>query len=188
MGVSEPRCDQCGKQPASVRYTEIDEGKVTRRKFCRACAQERGLLDEPSKPLVMLQEMLSLASPPSPETSTPGTSKPGLVCQTCGLAFATFQQSGRLGCPSCYVTFRPRLLSLLRKLHGSARHTGKSPHAFARKSELRQRVEDLRAALDRAVRGEDYESAAQLRDEIRAVEQEQSVAARGGNRPGGGAS
>jgi protein arginine kinase activator len=183
--VSEPRCDQCGKQPASVRYTEIDEGTVTRRKFCRACAQQRGLLDEPSKPLVMLQEMLSLAAPPSPETSTPSPPRSSLVCATCGLAFATFQQSGRLGCPACYVAFRPRLLSLLRKVHGASRHTGKSPRAFARKSELRQRVEDLRAALERAVRGEDYESAARLRDEIRAVEQEQSVAARGG-RPGEG--
>jgi protein arginine kinase activator len=188
VGVSDPRCDQCGKQPATIRYTEIDDGKVTRRKFCQACAVGRGLLEEPSKPVVLLQEMLAAA--PAPEGAEAQGSAAEPVCSGCGISFRGFQQSGRLGCTTCYTAFRARLVPLLRKLHGSVRHNGKAPRAFAHKSELRQRVEDLRAELDRAVRGEDYERAAKLRDELRAVEHEQSVAARrpgpGGREPGGG--
>jgi len=67
-------------------------------------------------------------------------------------------------------------------------HVGKAPRTQARQAELRQRAADLRGELERAVRGEDYERAARLRDEIRAVEQEQSDAARRGESTGNGAS
>jgi protein arginine kinase activator len=178
VGVSEPRCDQCGKQPAGVRYTEIDDGKVTRRRFCKACALRRGLVEETPKPVAVLPETLSLptgAEVPEGEARSAGRE---LVCSACGFAFASFQQTGRLGCPECYATFRSQMVPLLRKLHGAVRHAGKSPRAFARKAELRQQVEDLRAELERAVRAEDYERAARLRDQMRAVAEEQSVAAR----------
>jgi len=181
--VTDRRCDECGKQPATVRYTEIDEGNVTRRSYCRACAEGRGLLDEAPKPIVALPEGLPWGTEADAKAVA---TAPELVCSTCGLAFGTFQQTGRLGCPSCYVAFRARLVPLLRKLHGPARHAGKAPRSSARKAELRQQVEDLRRELERAVRAEDYERAARLRDELRAVEQEQSVTARrtGGDVPG----
>ena len=45
--MTEPRCDLCGAEPATVRFTEVDEGRVTKRTICRNCARTQGLLDEP---------------------------------------------------------------------------------------------------------------------------------------------
>jgi protein arginine kinase activator len=177
--MSESRCDACGKLPATVRYTEIDEGRVTKRGLCRACAASRGLLDEPPKPMVVLEPLLGAAGSGG-GTARPPTAKDP-ACPACGTTFLGFRQRGRLGCSRCWAAFESELVPLLRKLHGHSRHVGKAPHAYARKAELRQRVEDLRAELDRAVRGEDYERAARLRDEIRAVEHDQSRAARRGS-------
>ena len=175
--MNEKRCELCGKHPASVQFTEVDESQVTKRMICRGCAQARGLLDEPSKPSVALQELLTMPSQSAAEPLFPAEAPP-LVCSGCGLSFAAFRKQGRLGCPACYAAFEEPLVPLLRKIHSHVRHAGKAPHTYARKVELRQKVEDLRRELERAVRGEDYERAAHVRDQLRMLEQEQSVAAR----------
>jgi protein arginine kinase activator len=176
MGVTNTsRCESCGAQPAPVRYTEIDAGRVTKRTLCRACAQQRGLLDAGTKPVVVLQQMLSESAPAKSASAPAGREA---ACPGCGMTLAAFRQHGRLGCGRCYSAFQPTLLPLLRKLHGAVRHVGKVPRSDPRAEELRRKVETLRAELERAVRGEDYERAARLRDEIRGVEEQQSVAAR----------
>jgi protein arginine kinase activator len=178
LGVSDKRCELCGKHPGSVHFTEIEDAQIVKRFICSQCAQARGLLDEPAKPIVALQELLAMpALPAAAEPEAPAETR-DVTCGGCGLTFALFRKQGRLGCASCYRAFEPQLVPLLRKIHAHVRHAGKSPRAYARKVELRQKVEDLRAELDRAVRGEDYERAADLRDQLRAVEQEQSLAAR----------
>ena len=174
--MSEKRCELCNKHAASVHYTEIAESQVTKRFICRACAEKRGILDVPSKPAVALQELLSLPAQAAQEAEVRAV--PDLQCRTCGLAFSQFRRAGRLGCPACYGAFESELVPLLRKIHAHARHTGKAPRDFATKAELRQRVNDLRHELERAVRAEDYERAAGLRDQIRSVELEQTVATR----------
>jgi protein arginine kinase activator len=175
--VSEKRCELCGKQPGSVHYTEIEESRITKRLICRSCAQARGLLDEPAKPVVMLQQLLAMPAQPPPEPE-PKPDSETVACAGCGLTFAVFRKQGRLGCAECYRAFEPLLVPLLRKIHAHVRHAGKAPRHYARKVELRQKADDLRRELDRAVRGEDYERAARLRDQLRALEQEQSEAAR----------
>jgi protein arginine kinase activator len=183
--MSQTNCDLCGGQHATVRFTEIDDGRVTKRTICRACAQSRGLLDEPSKPLAVVEMLLAQATamPPAPSEPAPAADR---TCGACGHTFAAFRRQHRLGCPQCYVAFAPLLLPLLRKIHPRVRHVGKAPRVFARKAELRQRLDDLRAELDRAVRAEDYERAAQLRDDIRAALQEQTRAAQSGDAPEAG--
>jgi protein arginine kinase activator len=173
--VSEKTCEICGKAPAAVRFTEIDADRVTRRRLCRACAASRGLLDEPPQPLVVVQQLLAKAIPKS--AAPDSAPAPEVTCRSCGLTFEAFGQRGRLGCPGCYDAFAPQLVPLLRKIHTQAQHIGKAPHGHSQTAEFRRRIEDLRAELERAVRGEDYERAAELRDEIRAVERQQSLAA-----------
>ncbi len=146
--MSESRCDQCGKQPASVRFTQVDSGHVRKGHLCASCARARGLLE----------------IAPSPAAKT-------LVCGECGLAFSEFQQQGRLGCPACYTAFLEELLPLLRQIHGQVEHTGRVAGGRRRAAPPERKLDRLRAALESAVRAEDYERAATLRDEIRALEQ-----------------
>jgi protein arginine kinase activator len=184
--VSDKRCELCGKEPGSVQYTEIEEARVTKRLICRSCAQARGLLDEPAKPVVMLQQLLAMPAQPAAEAPPAAPDPQDLECSGCGLTFATFRRQGRLGCAECYRAFETQLVPLLRKIHQHVRHAGKAPRHYARKVEMRQKADDMRRELDRAVRGEDYERAARVRDQLRALENEQSQAARQARGPKAG--
>jgi protein arginine kinase activator len=95
-------------------------------------------------------------------------------CEVCGLKFVEFRNSGRLGCPHDYDHFREELLPLLESIHGDAVHAGKTPKAPARPTPKPPRdageLTSLRKKLTRAVKDEDYEAAARLRDRIRELE------------------
>ena len=105
------------------------------------------------------------------QPSSGPTIRDTVTCQFCGLSFADFRETGRLGCPHCYSTFEPHLRGLLRRIHGATQHIGKiylPPDPT--QSEREKRLEGLRRKLARAVDAEDFERAAELRDQIRALE------------------
>jgi protein arginine kinase activator len=95
----------------------------------------------------------------------------GHQCSFCGLTFGQFRETGRLGCPHCYETFEAHLRRLLRRIHGSVQHVGKvylPPDPTA--SEMEKRLDGLRRKLYRAIEAEDFERAAEVRDQIRSLE------------------
>jgi protein arginine kinase activator len=79
---------------------------------------------------------------------------------------ADFKKNGRLGCPDCYAAFAEELASLLKAVHRSEQHTGKIPAREGDWVRLDARVVALQKELDQAVASEQYEKAAELRDEI----------------------
>ena len=91
-------------------------------------------------------------------------------CPRCGYDYSDFKRIGRFGCPDCYQAFAAQLEPMLRQVHGGARHRGKVPPARRDAAARRQRLAVLRAALEQAVRAEEYEKAAEIRDEIRTLE------------------
>jgi len=97
--------------------------------------------------------------------------KRGLKCANCGLTYQDFRRIGRLGCSECYRVFKDSLEVLLKRIHGSTQHLGRSPaKAVAAPPQKRSEIELLRAKLQRAVGLEEFEEAARLRDKIRALE------------------
>ena len=54
-------------------------------------------------------------------------------------------------------------------MHKGTRHTGKAPAVWQQTKVYVDRLHSLQAKLDKAVAKEDYEKAAQLRDEISRV-------------------
>ena len=93
----------------------------------------------------------------------------------CGFTQADFKKTGRLGCSSCYRVFADGLSGMLKNMHKGTAHTGKSPAAF---HEIREKGEKMRSLQDRltaAVAAEEYEQAADLRDQIRRFETEAST-------------
>jgi protein arginine kinase activator len=105
------------------------------------------------------------------ELPPPGSSQEDVTCPFCGLSTTDFREIGRLGCPQCYPTFEEYLRGLLRRIHGGTHHVGKvylPPDPTA--SDLQKRLAALKKKLERAVEAEDFERAANLRDEIRTLE------------------
>ena len=99
-----------------------------------------------------------------------------LRCGKCGMTFAEFQKSGRLGCANCYAAFGENMRKMLGSIHGHTHHVGKVPGYLEEEVRAKQQIDDLRRQMDEAVRAEDFERAAELRDRIRALDKGQPVA------------
>ena len=92
-----------------------------------------------------------------------------LKCPRCGFTQADFKKSGRLGCPECYQTFAEGLGGLLKTMHKGTRHAGKAPEALRQSRDLSDRLKTLQNKLAKAIKDENFEQAAALRDEIKAM-------------------
>jgi protein arginine kinase activator len=94
------------------------------------------------------------------------------ACPVCGITFFEFRHAGRLGCPHDYTAFEEELEPLLANIHGDTRHLGKRPKRGVAASKQQSELIRLRREMKEAVDREDYERASELRDEIRAIEQQ----------------
>lgn len=165
--MSDMICENCGSTDAVVHLTQIVNNQMSTHHLCEKCAAEKGLESAPDLSNLPLMEVIGQLTDQVQDNPNLG----GVECSFCGLTFADFRRTGRLGCPHCYETYGSQLPRLLQKIHGGARHVGKvylPPDPTA--SEMEKRLEGLRRKLDRAVQSEDFERAAELRDEIRTLE------------------
>ncbi|MCK5407927.1 MAG: UvrB/UvrC motif-containing protein [Candidatus Krumholzibacteria bacterium] len=163
------RCKICGNRPATIHYTEIVNDKMVTLDLCVECAQEKGIDVQTSGAYGLGDLVAELID----GTVKDETAKIGRVrCPECGYDYSDFRNMGRFGCPECYRSFEAQLNPLLRHIHGSTQHVGKTPVRLGGKSAARQRALQLKEELARAIDSEAYERAAELRDEIRRVEAE----------------
>jgi len=108
-----------------------------------------------------------------------------VVCPGCGMTPQDFKQKGRLGCPRCYEAFRQELVPLLQRVHEAVVHRGRLPGGrapappppgpMAMPASDTERLADLRRRLEDAIRGERYEEAARLRDDLRRAEKGEAL-------------
>jgi len=162
------QCDVCHTEEATVHLTEIINDKVTKLHLCEQCAKEKSQEMEEHFGLADLLSGLADLAPISPhEEKIAGTD---IKCPACSFTFKHFRKMGRLGCPECYETFKNQLNPLLKKIHGSENHTGKIK---VMKEGVRDKgvlLGDLRMRLEKAVKLEEFEEAARLRDRIKVIE------------------
>ncbi len=157
-------CQSCKTRKATVHLTEIVNKEKRELHLCEQCAQQQ---QGPTGMEIM--GLISSAFGGAEKTSGPASQE--LRCGTCGLAYADFRSRGRLGCPACYEAFRAQLEPLLEKIHGKVEHEGKSPGTPGTSDRSKEKhLTALRRQLQAAVRGEAYELAARLRDELRKAE------------------
>ncbi len=162
-------CDICGANEAVVHLTQVVNNQMTTQHLCERCASEKGLQAQPAAGSPPLADFLAKMGGDLSLTPTPSTDD--AACPFCGLTASEFKEAGRLGCPQCYSAFEAHLRGLLRRIHGGTQHVGKvylTPDPSA--GEREKRLETLRKKLQRAVETEDFERAADLRDQIRALD------------------
>jgi len=163
-------CDICGKNPATVHLTEIIDDQMNELHLCEECAREKSAAMEQQFGLSdLLAGMAEVGKPSAKELETPT-----VKCPTCGLSYADFKKIGRLGCGECYTVFRKYLAPLLKRIHGSTQHSGKSPLNIAvNGTKKKVDIQELRLRLQKAIEGEEFEEAARLRDQIKELESKQ---------------
>ena len=166
-------CQSCQKNQASVHITEIVDYHTEsarplgceERHLCEQCADFGKLPLKPviaKKSAVDIWKLLKQSARRNQEVS----------CGQCGMGLREFRSRGRLGCPQCYEAFARHLTPILHRMHNSVQHAGRLPGMDARELERQQQLHQLEQRLASAVREEAYESAAQLRDQIEALRDE----------------
>jgi protein arginine kinase activator len=158
------KCDKCGK-PATIHLTDIVGQEKTEKHLCEDCAATEGFTVKTNIPISQLLEDFVLQSSPGKEFAQ-------LKCDICGMTFNEFREHGRLGCPNDYDAFAPALEPIIeRSQEGAVQHIGKSPKRGDAAQKRHTTLLRLRAELRSAVKAENYELAASLRDQLKSMEQ-----------------
>lgn len=156
-----------------MHLTQIVNNEKLVLSLCKDCAGKRGFhspLDNVPFPLAEILSGLLQQQPGSIKEKGPD-----IKCSGCGLTFDEFAQLGRFGCGECYKSFRPRLESIMRKIHGSSMHKGKLPVSGSNKPLPIKEEERLENELKKAIKCEDFERAADLRDKLKTIKEDHLV-------------
>lgn len=157
-------CTEC-KRPIAVCYTEIVGDTMTRVVMCADCPHlERKLYG------IRRQEGIGHTR-----------SEITLACGGCGTTLEEVRMGSPLGCSECYEVFADALIEDLLKEHHISSHLSTNKHTQPlhigrRPGEVTEisptlRLIALNEALDETLIREDYEQAALLRDQIRALKE-----------------
>ncbi len=162
-------CQICNKKTATIHLTEITDGLRNEMHLCERCAVEQGIAAQGQVSINELLSSLLAVQPSDEELFEPSEGE--MSCPQCGFTLDKFRREAVLGCPNDYEYFEKALLPLIERAHnGGTSHCGKIPSKTPQQTKKQMKLVNLRQQLDAAVRKEDYESAARLRDEIKQLE------------------
>ncbi len=164
-------CEIC-KAKATVHITRMENGSKREMHLCEKCAKEKfGFIfkvkipsNNTMKGIIELMQDESYAAKAANDSS----------CPECGMSFADFSQTGRIGCPDCYRHFNERLGPIIQRMHRNDKHIGKMPKKYEEKHHLENTIDQCRLEMDKAVRNEEFERAAELRDKIKRLKKKQA--------------
>jgi protein arginine kinase activator len=166
-------CDECGGDNPVVHLTVVENNETQTLHLCASCAEARGVHGNPVPENFLLAGVLAQlggegAGEGTSRKGSPTTSQP--ACPFCGLTLAGVQGNGPTRMSPLLVHLRSPAPAPAEPGPGRLQHVGKvylPPDPSA--SEREKRLEGLRRKLDRAVELEDFERAADLRDQIRTL-------------------
>ena len=164
-------CQICKENQATIHLTQQKSDRVVKIHVCRRCAEEKGF-DYLEKSNFALGNIISGLFGDSADAVR--MKKEAHVCTLCGTSHDDFRDVAKLGCSECYELFKPHLLSVLRNLHVKTQHFGKFPKSRSGRAETVKRVTLLQEELERAIAEECYERAAEIRDELRELDEKQA--------------
>lgn len=156
-------CQNCGNNEATTHIKRIVNGEATELHLCTSCAEHLGYADLFSGFGFNISSILNSFFP---DHSLLLSDKTELTCPTCGFTFEDVVRTGMMGCADCYNTFYDKLKPSLSRIHGRAAYAGKVSASSGAEDTVKDRVRDLNKEMQAAVRAENFERAAQLRDEI----------------------
>ena len=177
-------CQNCGKNEANFRYTQIINGDKKEIALCSKCAKKLGV-DEMELPINFNNFLGDFFNDYAETEFLPMLQANELKCKTCGMTYNDFINTGVFGCSDCYEVFSNPIESLLKNLHGTAKHIGRLPNGKAEKIEVENKKENdankannednskelkkqrLEDDLAKAIKEERYEDAAKIRDELK---------------------
>ena len=158
-------CDICKKNEAVIHVQQIMGSEKIDLHLCEECAREKGITGDADSLednlTKILKGILSLKHLHQEESEP-------RECPRCNISFDEFKKYNKAGCAECYHAFYKEISERLNL--GNNTHCGKIPRRLRTFKKYIIDRQYLKRKLEEAVNAEDYEAAAELRDQIAALE------------------
>ena len=163
------KCQICRENNAYIVFTKIVNNEKIVLHICYECARKKGLTINMGQSDSYHPEDVPVSHPEQIEKQD-DPPVPDITCSGCGLRYEEFRVAGFFGCDQCHEAFGKYIVNLLKQIHGSVVHEGKTPLTLSGEMDLKKHIRSLRTRLQRCIESEDYERAAELRDKIATIE------------------
>ena len=157
-------CQSCEKKQATTHIKTIVNGELKEYNLCRDCAREMGYGSFFGNSGFDFDKFFGSFMDEGSRL------KSRKRCQNCGSSFEDIAKTGKVGCAQCYEEFYEELLPSIQRIHGRTSHTGKLAHSAGTQARIKSEITRCRSELDQAIRDQEFERAAELRDRIRELE------------------
>jgi protein arginine kinase activator len=161
------KCEICGTREAVIHIQQITGNDEIELHLCEKCAASKGITTSEDRLDFSITNLLTGLVDVKSVSKASETKK---NCPQCGLTLSKFKKKGKLGCNECYSVFSREIGRIVEKMFGGSRHKGKYPKRLVAYKTYLIDLEELKKKLSAAVKKEDYEEAARLRDRIKELE------------------
>ncbi|MBO5363839.1 MAG: UvrB/UvrC motif-containing protein [Clostridia bacterium] len=162
------KCQKCQIREATNHITEVINGQKMELHLCSECAAKSEEFQSMKSGFDFgIGDFLGGIFGGKQKSLSGDNIGKNNVCPVCGMPFESFLRKGRLGCGECYSVFRNRLERPLRQIHGTCEHVGKVPKRMGDALLRGRQLSKLEAELNAAILKQEFERAAELRDQIR---------------------
>jgi len=161
------KCQICGVREATTHIKQNFNGQISEQHLCSRCARETDAGISLPDVFQSLFGVFPQALPAAQERRR---------CSKCGLSFAEIAQIGKVGCADCYREFYDQLAPTIQRIHGRVLHAGNADKsmnkaaAIAVEETREMKITKRKAELQEAIQTQNFERAAELRDEIHQLE------------------
>ena len=163
-------CTHCNKKEATFHYKTVTNGVSQEMHLCSDCAAEMGFGEKNADLFGDALNFNSILNQFFALSDKQLSSGRQLKCENCGTDYGKFNSTGLLGCEKCYDVFSDALETMLQKTQGATVHNGKITGPDGERIKMQNDIKKLKSDLQKAILEEKYELAAQLRDQIKALE------------------
>ena len=165
-------CEKCQKNEATVKLIKIVEGEKEFFMLCDKCANEMGeaVVKSEIDDLdnfdfnKVLNGLVEYLNKKGEEDSIVNDA----ICPLCGMNYNELKEGGVAGCSECFSVFESCIIPVVNRYHGSKFHSGHRRFAYINEGHEKN-LEYLQRELEDAIKFEEYEKAAGIRDEMRIV-------------------
>ena len=167
------KCQKCNQRPGDSHIKRVINGEFEEYDLCSQCAKEMGytnIFDDINSSFGkdfsnFLGSFFSNALPARSQATR---------CEKCGTSYADITRTGMMGCANCYEIFSEQLMPTIRHIHGNTYHCGKlskcAVDTVSKVEDTKSQVQDLKEQLENAIKNQEFEKAAELRDKIKEME------------------
>jgi protein arginine kinase activator len=173
------KCSICGKEDVLVVFKIIRGGIIEEKGLCAKCALKYlkvageelkviGVDEKLIESLSYVRELLGQIAGNIESIAKASSNNIGekVYCKNCGISFDSFIETGYLGCPFCYSSFRSKIIESIKEFQRASYHRGKMPPRFSDIYLIRKEIIHLRNQLKRLVLSENYEEAEKIKKKL----------------------